>query len=137
MCKLKKRNGFTLVEMLIVIAIIAILIAIAIPTVSTALENSRVAVDQANERAAQGAAVTAYLANSEKWLNSPAKQDDKLVLYYWIDAASKQGAIGGLKPADDMLVERHWGYGVSKPNKGKGVQITLSLSGEILSTDWV
>lgn len=50
--KLRKNGGFTLMEMLIVIAIIAILIAIAIPTFSSQLENAREAVDAANLRAA-------------------------------------------------------------------------------------
>lgn len=48
--KLGKKNGFTLVEMLIVIAIIAILIAISIPMVNSSLENARKAVDQSNAR---------------------------------------------------------------------------------------
>ena len=51
---MKKNNnkGFTLMEMLIVVAIIAILIAIAIPTFSGALEKAREATDMANLRAA-------------------------------------------------------------------------------------
>ena len=42
------RNGFTLMEMLIVIAIIAVLIAIAIPVFASQLEKSREAADLAN-----------------------------------------------------------------------------------------
>ena len=49
---LKKRKsgkkGFTLMEMLIVVAIIGILIAIMIPTFSNALTKARISADEAN-----------------------------------------------------------------------------------------
>lgn len=54
MKKMKKQGGFTLVEMLIVVAIIAILIAISIPLVNNALEKARDATDDANYRDALG-----------------------------------------------------------------------------------
>lgn len=52
MKKLKNSKGFTLMEMLIVVAIIAILVAIAIPTFTNQLEKAREATDMANIRSA-------------------------------------------------------------------------------------
>lgn len=49
--KLKNKKGFTLMEMLIVVAIIAILLAIAIPAFSGALTEAKIKADQANVRA--------------------------------------------------------------------------------------
>lgn len=50
--KLTNKKGFTLMEMLIVVAIIAVLVAIAIPTFNGALTKSKEAADVANIRAA-------------------------------------------------------------------------------------
>ncbi len=48
----KNRNGFTLAELLIVVAIIGVLVAISIPIFTNQMERSREAVDLANVRAA-------------------------------------------------------------------------------------
>ena len=45
------KKGFTLAELIIVVAIIAVLVAIAIPVFTAQLEKSREAVDAANIRA--------------------------------------------------------------------------------------
>ncbi len=63
MRKMTNKKGFTLMEMLIVVAIIAILVAICIPTFSNSLNNARVATDEANIRAAYAEVMANYLAN--------------------------------------------------------------------------
>jgi len=60
---LKKNNnkGFTLAELLIVVAIIAVLTAVAIPVFTAQLEKSRESTDIANLRATKAEAVAVYL----------------------------------------------------------------------------
>ena len=62
---MKKMNkkGFTLAELLIVVAIIAVLVAIAIPVFSAQLEKSREATDIANLRNGYAEAVAKYLTD--------------------------------------------------------------------------
>ena len=63
---MKKNNnkGFTLAELLIVVAIIAVLVAVAIPVFTNQLEKSREATDMANVRSAYAALVTGYLGEN-------------------------------------------------------------------------
>ena len=64
---MKKNNkkGFTLAELLIVVAIIAVLVAIAIPVFTSQLEKSREATDIANVRSAYAEVVTNYLSKGD------------------------------------------------------------------------
>lgn len=52
MKKLTNKKGFTLMEMLVVIAIIAILVTILVPAISSSLRKAKEATDVANLRAA-------------------------------------------------------------------------------------
>lgn len=61
----ERREGFTMAELLIVVAIIAVLVAIAIPVFNAQLEKSRDSTDQANVRAAYAELSAALITAGE------------------------------------------------------------------------
>ena len=65
MRKMLNKKGFTLAELLIVVAIIAVLVAIAIPVFTNQLEKSKEATDAANLRSAIATLVTEYLTENK------------------------------------------------------------------------
>ena len=62
--KRNNKKGFTLAELLIVVAIIAVLTAIAIPVFGTQLEKSRQATDLANIRSAYAEAMAEAISSN-------------------------------------------------------------------------
>ncbi|MDD6326493.1 MAG: prepilin-type N-terminal cleavage/methylation domain-containing protein, partial [Lachnospiraceae bacterium] len=62
----KNKKGFTLAELLIVVAIIAVLVAISIPIFTTQLEKARESTDAANLRAAYATASVKVLESESK-----------------------------------------------------------------------
>ena len=104
--KLSKQGGFTLIEMLIVVAIIAILIAISIPLVNGALEKARDATDQANERAAKAEALLYFMGvvSDDELTALSYTPGEQLTAYY--DAKE-----GKLVPATGTGVVKPDGYG--------------------------
>lgn len=73
--KLQNKKGFTLMEMLIVVAIIAVLVAIAIPVFNGALTKSKEAADVANVRATYAEWQTAILTENK---TAPDSKDNFL-----------------------------------------------------------
>lgn len=63
--KSKNKKGFTLAELLVVVAIIAVLVAVSIPIFSSQLEKSRAATDMANIRSAKAAAAVQYMTSDQ------------------------------------------------------------------------
>ena len=59
----KNKKGFTLAELLIVVAIIAVLVAISIPIFNNQLKKARFATNVANARAAYAVAIAQYIEN--------------------------------------------------------------------------
>ena len=61
----ENKKGFTLAELLIVVAIIAVLVAISIPVFTSQLNKSQLATDTANVRAAYAEVVATALAEGD------------------------------------------------------------------------
>ena len=123
MRKMKNKKGFTLMEMLIVVAIIAILIAIAIPTFASSLNKARVATDEANIRSGYAAVMTEILtdeAHNVEGSTTPAtftlKKDGTVSTTAGDDAYTTQG-----KPSDNVEIA---GKSVNKWEKGQNVTYT-------------
>lgn len=66
LCAKRNKKGFTLAELLIVVAIIGVLVAIAIPAYTAQMEKAREAVDLSDARAASSMAVADYMLSQLK-----------------------------------------------------------------------
>lgn len=106
----QNKNGFTLMEMLIVIAIIAVLIAVAIPVFASQLEKAREATDLANVRSAYAQVSTeALLGDSETTVTVDLKQ--KQADWQSVDPVN----IGGIVHSKSQGDTENW-IGVAAPN---------------------
>ena len=121
----KDKKGFTLAELLIVVAIIGVLVAISIPIFSSQLEKSREATDLANVRGAYAQVMAA--ANTED--QSSVKYGNG-VYYLIVDLKQKKGGwttsesslnIGGVTPTD----KSHW---IGSPKAGSQCRVSYSAS---------
>ena len=82
------KKGFTLAELLVVVAIIAVLVAIAIPVFSGALTKAQEAADEANLRAAYAKAVTNYLVDNTSYPSAYSGPALNKSYYTWSVRAS-------------------------------------------------
>lgn len=118
-------KGFTLMEMLIVIAIIAVLVAIAIPVLGSQLENAREATDAANIR-------SAYAEVAAKALQDPATAQSVTVdkvqtVEGWGNTSIKEIAgiaIGDIESTDDTVIA----YTTTGTNAGQ-----VTIDGKVAS----
>lgn len=123
--KLNNDKGFTLAELLIVVAIIAILVAVSIPVFTSRLEEAKKSTDLANIRAAKAAAMNLSLdANAD------------LTKKYFYDAEN-----GVLKESKDGIKV----YGKSKDvvdgakwvPKDSILRVTFNSSDNTVVLEWI
>ena len=116
----KSREGFTLAELLIVVAIIAVLVDVAIPVFGNQLEKSREAADLANVRAAYAEVLTeANMGNYDKVVTVDLKQKQN----DWQSADII--TIGGISHSVKESDTANW---IGKP--GAGGQCKISFTQE-------
>ena len=126
------KKGFTLAELLIVVAIIAVLTAIAVPIFNTQLEKSREETDIANMRAAKAAAVAFFLDNT-----------DSTAVYFNATTGAVEGNSGGISAYGKGTTTNggadYPGYSNTLGYSGKIVQVTRTSTGnvETLAVTWV
>ena len=140
--KLLKKNekGFTLMEMLIVVAIIAVLIAIAIPTFNASLNKARVATDKANIRSGYASVMADVLTNKYETNEGTDNtytyllNKDGSVTYKATDATTAADAyecLGNAEAAEEIA-----GINVSAAwKKGATVSYTYTVSTGAIAID--
>ena len=107
----KKRKGFTLVELIVVIAIIGILVLIAVPRFGSITDAAEQRTVEANHRILISAAQM-YYAENLAW---PAPDDRKVeVLEPFIDASDFDYSVGGHEliadgTTGDITIQSWWG----------------------------
>ncbi|MFN2925315.1 type II secretion system protein [Lachnospiraceae bacterium YH-ros2228] len=126
---IQKRNnkkGFTLAELLIVVAIIAVLVAISIPIFTSQLRKAKVSTDLANIRAAKAAAASEYLTSDQTGTISYNYDAAKGVVYQSTDSAHGAATIEAYGKTTDPKTADGFASNDDKTHVGKIVQITIT-----------
>ncbi|MDX8419578.1 prepilin-type N-terminal cleavage/methylation domain-containing protein [Stecheria sp. CLA-KB-P133] len=133
---MRKRKGFTLAELLVVTAIIAVLVAISIPIFSSQLEKSRVAADQANVRSAKAAAAAEYMSNGESGS----------VSYVYIDGSVTKIDLTNTMNLDKKVSESGYGKSTKEDADGsitgatgmpKDSVVEVNIEGSVITARWI
>lgn len=132
----KKNKGFTLAELLIVVAIIAILVAISLPLFSSQIAKANLQADQTHVSAAKASAVAEYLDTNSH---------DTITYYFdaGIAMANKnnsEGIAGYGKSTKDPYKKQTGaddGVPVNEDGSKKIIQVIVGNNGIVMSTSWV
>ncbi len=133
------KKGFTLAELLVVVAIVGVLVAISIPIFTSQLEKAREATDVANMRAAKAEAVADYLSADLDTSIWTVGNDGAATAYY--DAGS--GLMVKNKPANKYGKgttadggASYDGYKSSESYTGKVIKVTLTTDTGAIELEW-
>lgn len=132
----KKNKGFTLAELLIVVAIIAILVAISLPLFSSQIAKANLQADQTHVSAAKASAVAEYLDTNSH---------DTITYYFdaGIAMANKNNSegIAGYGKSTKEPYKKQTGSDVGVPVSEDGsrniIQVIVGNNGTVMSTSWV
>lgn len=140
--KYKEKNGFTLAELLIVVAIIAVLVAISIPIFTTQLEKAREATDLSDVRSAYAEVMTAaitgdgsitYSKDSSQVIRKADGRYSVIVspLHQEIDdwQSSAELSIGGVSSTDTA----HW---IGKPKAKGSCEVSYNQQTDSVTLNW-
>ncbi len=94
--KKKSENGFTLAELLVVVAIIGVLVAVSIPIFTSKLHEARVATDWANVRSYYSELQADYIS-TDKYNDKVPVNWDRDPLYDWTSITFLNGTKVKLK----------------------------------------
>ena len=101
------KKGFTLIEMLVVIAIIAVLVSIVIPVVGNSTEKAELAADAANIRAAVAEVTTRQLGDGDATYKKVVMESEGD--FSLIDVDEIGGiAVANITPDNDGNVYIYW-----------------------------
>lgn len=130
MRKMKNKKGFTLMEMLIVVAIIAILIAIAIPTFASSLNKARVATDEANIRSGYASVMADVLTNEGENSGEAGQTPKKYTLKVdgSVDSGDDAAAAYECKGNNTNAAVKVGGADVGVWQKGDGVEYSYDYA---------
>ncbi len=83
------RRGFTLAELLVVVAIIGVLVAVSIPIFTSQLDKAKISTNAANIKAAQNDAIYDYLYNDRNQAYRKLVNNEKVGYYNYIVSTGK------------------------------------------------